>query len=138
MDCMYNSLELRWLRFRQVRRLKITIARRHQLVFTGPGELTFLQPPTTNTLSFIAAYGVGLCFVKQNILLLIVMSFFQLLPLNLRIRNGCFSLGTAAGGTYYFLVRKMMLNECERRSSTTTIAGSSDPKEWRKAAESSG
>ena len=78
MDCMYNSLELRWLRFRQVRRLKITIARRHQLVFTGPGELTFLQPPTTNTLSFIAAYGVGLCFVKQNILLLIVMSFFHL------------------------------------------------------------
>jgi len=96
---MYDSLELRWLRFLPVRGAKFTITRKHQLVFTGPGELTFLQHSIYTVLYCRALYRARrFCFVKQNILLLIIMSFFSPLSLSLRIRNSYFASGTGVAG----------------------------------------
>jgi len=88
MDCICDSLELRWLRFRLVRRLKIRISHNHRLVFAGLGELTFLQLSTTYTPSSTAAHCIGYVgprFIKQNIMLLIFISSY-------------FASGTGAAG----------------------------------------
>jgi hypothetical protein len=79
--------------------LKTTSALTHRLMFTGLGELTFLQLSTIYAPSSIAAHCIGYVgphFMKHNVMLLIIMSFrFTLIsqPSNsqqlLRFGNRC-------------------------------------------------